>query len=141
MLGEIDTIASDWGSLAWALGCTGALVRHIVPRHARVVIARSAPSTAATLRIVGKRTAETASGVAIAAGLLCLSVLGVVRMLHTSWEQFAHAPLTDRAMVMAALQILLVVTAVALWRPRRFVAAGVAAAAITLLVHFAAHGG
>jgi len=80
------------------------------------------------------------SGVAFAGGVLALGVLAALTVMHVSWSQFAHGSLTDRSLVVAAIEVVCIAAAITLARRRRPLATGIMLGGLTLLIHFASYG-
>jgi len=138
MLGELDFIENDWDALLWALGSTTAIFRHS-GRRIWVWLGRQFGYEEGRMNDFQKRAIGVISGVGIAAGVtICFMVL-----VHGSAHVFgfSDSPWMMRfAMLMAVvMEVLLVVTVIALWRKRRPMAVGILFTAILLGTHFVMH--
>ena len=93
------------------------------------------------LKNIGKKAAGLISGVVIAAGVLAICAFGLVRLsflLFPGW-QLQRMPWAEWMIVIVIPETIFMVTAVALWRKRRSIAAGILLSAITLITHFLVH--
>jgi hypothetical protein len=136
MLQELEFIEGDWEALFWALGSTTAIFRHSGGRI-WVWVARHFGYEEGRMSDFQKRAVGVVSGVGIAAGVtICFVVL-----VHGSAQVFgfSDAPwMMKFALLMAmVMEVLFVVTVIALWRKRRPMAVGILLTAILLGTHFA----
>ena len=122
MLRELDAIESDRDAVSWALGGTTALAG----RAAR-----------ALFRTTGGVIAGAAAGAGVF--LICAGgLLQVVQGLVPGWRA-GSAVSAEMLTAIAVPELIFVALAMALWRRRSAVAAGVVLAAITLMIHFVVH--
>lgn len=84
-------------------------------------------------------TVELLSGVAFAGGVLAIGVFAALIVMHVSWSQFAHGSLTDRTLLVVAIEGVCIASAIVLARRRRPLATGIMLGGLTLLVHFASY--
>jgi hypothetical protein len=142
ILAELDFIEGDWAALLWALGSTTALLRHSVPHQMRTKLEkRFGPSERMLLRNLGKKTIGILSGMVIASGVLTLCVLGlfyVAPLLFPEW-QLERTPFVELLTVIVIPETIFIAVAIALWRKKRPVAAGLLLAAITFITHVIIH--
>ena len=138
MLRELDFVESDWAALRWAVGGTTALLRHSASRRGSswLTSALGPEGEPASAR---KKALGAVLGVGLAGAMLALGVCGLWRHLvillpRTEWERTTIA-------VIAALEVVYLRGAIALWRRRRPVALGILLAAVALTVHVAIHTG
>lgn len=142
MLRELDFVESDWGALLWALGSTAALFRHSVPHQLRARLEkRFGPTEWGMLKNIGKKTIGVLWGVLIAGGVLTICVLGLLRLapaFFPAWQS-GHARFVEWLAIVGIPEAVFMVTAVAFWRKKRYMAAGIALAAMTLITHAIVH--
>jgi hypothetical protein len=140
MLRELDFIESDWAALRWALGGATALLKSSFRAQLRSWLhVYLAESHAPDLKNISRRAATVLSGVIIAGSILTISVYGISRLisaLSPQWQS-GHALLAGWLPVLVVPEAVYVVTAAALWRHRRTLAAGVLLGAVALIVHVA----
>ncbi len=143
MLRELDFVESDWGALLWALGSTTALFRHSVPRQLRARLEKFFGTTErGMLKNIKKMTAGMLWGVVIASLVLTISLLGLLRaapLLFPEWH-VGHARFVQWLAIVGIPEAVFMATAVALWRRKRPMAAGVLLAAMVLMTHAIIHG-
>ena len=140
MLRELDFIESDRAALLWALGSTTAICRHCLPRGLKAWFGELFVQQGETKNI-GKQAAGVASGAIIAVGILAVSAFGLVRLslfLFPTWD-VERVPLAQWLIVIAIPETIFILAALALWRKRRSMAAGIALSAIVLFTHFIVH--
>ena len=138
MLRELDFIDSDWASLWWALGGTTAVLKHSISITARNWLRKEMDRRGEwTLKNVGKKVGGLASGVAISAGLLAVSIVGVARLLSAviSARTFEHLHWLGWLPVLVIPEGVFAIAAIALWRKRRDMARGIVLGAVALGVH------
>jgi hypothetical protein len=138
MLRELDFIDSDWASLWWALGGTTAVLKHSISITARNWVRKEMDRRGEwTLKNVGKKVGRLASGVAISAGLLAVSIVGVARLLSAviSARTFEHLHWLGWLPVLVIPEGVFAIAASALWRKRRDMARGIVLGAVALGVH------
>jgi len=142
VLRELDFIDSDWASLWWALGGTTAVLKHSLSIAARSWVRNQMDHRGEwSLKNVGKKVARLASGVAISAALLAVSIVGVARLLSA----VISARTLERLHWLGWLPILVIpegifaIAAIALWRKRRDIASGIVLGAVALGVHVVVH--
>lgn len=139
MLREVDFIESDWAALFWALGCTTAILKHFVPRRARAWFGReSGNEEPPKMKEIGKKAAGMATGAGIAAALVLIA-FGIVYSLFYFFPAWDLGPLPWWIVVVVMPEIIFVVSVVALWRKRRYMAVGILLLALTLATHFIVH--
>jgi hypothetical protein len=142
MLRELDFMESDWAALLWALGSTTALFRHSVPRQLRARLEKGfGPTERGMLKNIGKKTVGMLWGVIIAAAVLTVCVLGLLRVapaLFPEW-QVGHARFVEWLAIVGIPETVFMVTAVTLWREKRSMATGILLAAMTLMTHAIVH--
>ena len=142
MLRELDFIESDWAALLWALGSTTALFRHSVPRQLRARLEkRFGPTERRMLKNIGKKTVGILWGVIVAGAVLTSCVLGLLRVTPVFFPelQVGHARFVEWLAIVGIPEAVFMVTAVALWREKRSMAAGILLAATTLMTHAIIH--
>ena len=142
MLRELDFIDSDWASLGWALGGATAVLKHSLAITARSWVREQIDHRGEwTLKNVGKKLARLASGVAISAGLLAVSIVGVARLLSAviSARTFEHLHWLGWLPVLVIPEGIFAIAAIALWRNRRDMARGIVLGAVALGVHVIVH--
>ncbi len=110
MLRELDVVESEWDALRWAVGGAFVLLRR------------------ETLTDVRRRATGVLSGMALAAGVVALCLAGFSRLLAL---RGGTAFLAEIALPVAVV----IAGAVACWRRRRFVAAGLLLFATTFITH------
>jgi hypothetical protein len=140
MLRELDFIESDRAALLWALGSTTAICRHCLPRGLKARFGELFVQQG-ELKNIGKQAAGVASGAIIAVGILAVSAFGLVRLslfLFPTWD-VERVPLAQWLVVIAIPETIFILAALALWRKRRSMAAGIALSAIVLFTHFIVH--
>lgn len=142
MLRELDFVESAWGALLWALGSTTALFRHSVPRQLRARLEKFFGTTErGMLKNIRKMTAGMLWGVVIASLVLTISLLGFLRaapLLFPEWH-VGHARLVQWLAIVGIPEAVFMATAVALWRRKRPMAAGILLAAMMLMSHAIVH--
>ena len=142
MLRELDFVESDWGAMLWALGSTTALFRHSVPRQLKARLEkRFGLSEMGILKNIGRKTAGMLFGVVIASVVLTISVMALLHaapVLLPGWQE-GHARFVEWLAIGGIPEAVFIATAVALWRRRRYVAAGILLAAMTLISHAIIH--
>jgi hypothetical protein len=140
MLRELDFIESDWAALLWALGSTTAIFRHCLPRGLKAWFGKLFVQQG-ELKNIGKQAAGVVSGAVIAVGILAVSAFGLVRLslfLFPTWD-VGRVPWAQWLAVIAIPETIFIVAALALWRKRRSMAAGIVLSAIVLFTHFIVH--
>lgn len=141
MLRELDFVDSDWRALLWAFGSTTALVRHSVPRQLRTTGKRVGPASRQMLTRIAENAGGVLVGVAMAGGVVALSVWGVLNLVSTAvpeW-QMGHVRLLEWLTFILIPETVFSVAAVALWRKRRTVAVGILLSAMMLTTHLFVH--
>jgi hypothetical protein len=142
MLGELDFVESDWAAQLWALGSTAALLRHSVRHQMRTELEkRFGPSARLLLKNLGKKAIGILSGVVIASGVLTICVLGlfyVVPMLFPA-RQVEREPFVEFLTVIVIPETVFIAVAIALWRKKKPMAAGLLLAAMTFITHVVIH--
>jgi hypothetical protein len=140
MLRELDFIESDWAALLWALGSTTAIFRHCMPRGLKAWFGKLFVPQG-ELKNIGKQAAGVVSGAIIAVGILAVSAFGLARLslfLFPTWD-VERVPLAQWLVVIAIPETIFILAALALWRKRRSMAAGIVLSAIVLFTHFIVH--
>jgi hypothetical protein len=119
MLRELDFVESDWGALWWAVGGASALVR----------------------QNIGRRAVGVLSGVAVAAGVLIVCVVGLVRLIPILFPGWQGRPVAvaEWVTVVVIPEAVFVIGAVALWRTKRLMATGILLSAMTFITHVILH--
>ncbi len=138
MLRELDFIDSEWASLMWALGGTTAILKQSIAITARGWVRQQIDRRGEwTLKNVGKKVARLASGVAISAGVLAVSIVGVARLLSAviSARKFEQLHWLGWLPVLVIPEGVFAIAAIALWRKRRDMARGIVLGAVALGVH------
>jgi hypothetical protein len=138
MLRELDFIDSEWASLMWALGGTTAILKHSVAITARGWVRQQIDGRGDwTLKNVGKKVARLASGVAVSAGVIAVSIVGVARLLSAviSAGKFEHLHWLGWLPVLVIPEGVFAIAAIALWRKRRDMARGIVLGGVALGVH------
>lgn len=139
MLREMDFIESDRAALWWALGSTAAIITYSIPRGVTAWLEKHfGQRNEALLRTLGKKAAGVVLGVVFSIGVLSTCVFSLRRvspLLFPAWHltQMASAQFMT---VLGIPETTFVIAAVALWRKRRTVSAGILLGAITLMSHF-----
>jgi len=142
MLRELDFIDSDWASLWWALGGTTAVLKHSLSIAARSWVRNQIDHRGKwSLKNVGKKVARLASGVAISAALLAVSIVGVARLLSAvlSARTLEHLHWLGWLPILVIPEGIFAIAAIALWRKRRDIASGIVLGAVALGVHVVVH--
>jgi hypothetical protein len=134
MLEELDFIEGDWEALFWALGCTTAIFRYS-SRSFWAWFGRQLGFKEEGMSNFQKWTVGVISGV----GLTIAATAILMSLIHLSDHLFGFAELMPKIMIaMSGLaEVLFVGAAIALWRKRRPMAAGILFTAILLGTHFA----
>jgi cytochrome bd-type quinol oxidase subunit 2 len=139
MLRELDFIESDWAALLWALGSTAAIFRHSVPRVFRAWLEKRRDQSQGSVKeSIGKKAAGVTSGIVIVLAVTSLAFV-LVRQLFYAFPAWDLGAMPWWVAMIVIPEIIFVVTAVALWRKRRSMAAGILLSAIVLVVHFVVH--
>jgi len=139
MLREIDFVESDWTALWWALGSTTALGRHAVLQQLRIHFNTNSPE-AWSLKCIVRRMPAMLSGIAVAGTVLTICIFALSSLIHASWFQPTHGRLAERLLVVVVPETVYVISAAALWRQRKSVAAlGILAAGMILITHAVIH--
>jgi hypothetical protein len=142
MLRELDFIENDWSALHWALGSTTALFKNSLHGQLRIWFQQYAGQTRGPrLKNIRRTTATVFSGVIIAGSILTVCVYGLSRLmaaLSPHWQS-GHSVLAGWLPVLVVPETAYFVTAAALWRQRRTLAAGILLGALVLIVHVAIH--
>ena len=142
MLRELHFVESDWGALLWALGSVTALVRHSVPRQLRARLEkRFGTAQGGMLKNIRKMTAGMLWGVIIASVVLTISLLGLlsaVQVLFPEWHA-GHPRFVEWLAFVVIPEAVFMAAAVALWRRKRSMAAGILLAAVMLMTHAIVH--
>src|SRR5260370_16353188 len=137
MLRELDFIESDWAVLLWALGSTTAIFRHCLPRGLKAWFGKLFVQQG-ELKNIGKQAAGVVSGAVIAVGILAVSAFGLVRLslfLFPTWD-VGRVPWAQWLAVIAIPETIFIVAALALWRKRRSIAAGIVVSGIGPITQF-----
>lgn len=138
MLRELDFIESDWASLWWALGGTTAILQHSIALGARAWVTKHLDQWGElTLRTVGKKAAGLASGVAVSAGVLAFSTVGLARLSSIVFPaaQFERMPWAQSLSIIVIPETSFVIAILMLWRKRRDMARGIVLGAVALVFH------
>lgn len=124
MVRELDVVEGDWAAVSWAVGSATALVRQPV-----------------MLKQIGRHTMGVLSGAGIAGTVFMVSGAGLLRLIFLAFPSWRAqpAPVVEWLTAIALPEIVYVAAASALWRHRRFMAAGIVLSAITLIIHFVVH--
>lgn len=139
MLRELDFVESDWAALFWALGCTFAIFKHFVPRRLKARFGRESGSEeASTMKEIAKKAASIATGAGVGAALVLIA-FGIVYLLFYLFPAWDLGPFPWWVAVVVIPEIIFIVSVVALWRKRRYMAVGILLLAITLATHFIVH--
>jgi small-conductance mechanosensitive channel len=139
MLRELDFIESDWAAMLWALGSAGAIFRPSIPRSLRACLEkRSDQSQGAAKESIGKKAAGVTAGIVIVLAMTSLAFV-LVRQLFYAFPAWDLGSMPWWVAMIVIPEIVFVVTALALWRKRRSMAAGILLSAIVLAVHFVVH--
>jgi hypothetical protein len=147
MLREMDFIATDWGALRWALGGTTAIFRYSILEGVRTwANGHSVRSKEELIRAIGRSAEGLALAVMFCAGVLAACIFALTRvspLLFPEWH-IARLQWAQWVSVLGMPETIFVVAAVALWRKRKTMSAGILLCAITLFAHFlmyvSAHG-
>jgi hypothetical protein len=143
MVRELDFVESDWSALLWALGSTTALFRHSVPRRFRALLEkRLGAARGERVKNIRKITTGIFFGVVIATAVLTVSFIGLLQtasLLFPEWRA-GHIRIVEWLAIVGVPEAAFMATAQALWRRKRFMAAGVLLAAIALMTHAIIHG-
>ncbi len=139
MLRELDFMESDWAALFWALGSTTAIFRHSVPRGFRAWLGKRLDQKEGLMKeSIAKKAAGVTSGIVIAVAVTG-GAFGLVRLLFYLFPAWDLGPMPWWVAVIVIPEMIFIVTAVALWRKRRSMAAGILLSAIVLVTHFVVH--
>jgi hypothetical protein len=138
MLGELESIESDWGALLWALGSTAAVFKCTVHEWMEWLGRKSAGKENPMPNRNENRTIGILAGAGIA-GMLVVFAFGVVDLLFHVFPKWDLGPIPWWVAVIVIPEIIFVVSVVALWRRRRPMALGILLTAIILATHFAVH--
>ncbi len=80
------------------------------------------------------------SGIAVAGTVLTICIFALSSLIHASWFQPTHGRLAERLLVVVVPETVYVISAAALWRQRKSVAAlGILAAGMILITHAVIH--
>jgi hypothetical protein len=129
MLREMDFVDNDWAAVRWALGSAASICRHSLfeqPRTWRV-------------QAIARWTASMLSGVAVAGAVLTMSVLMLVVLMRASWFAPAHEKVIVRLFIVVIPEAVYLLSAAALWRPKRRIACGILAVGVILVTHSIFH--
>jgi len=139
MLHELDFIPGEWAALLWALGGVGAIARHAA-RNWMQWIQRPKSSQEKLMNSKAKKAVGIASG-AISALMLAGSAFALLRitdLLFPSWG-IAQTEWTHWVGGIFIPEAIFIVAAVALWRKRGPIAAGILLTAVAIGLHFVIH--
>ncbi len=87
---------------------------------------------------IAKKAAGVTSGIVIAVAVTG-GAFGLVRLLFYLFPAWDLGPMPWWVAVIVIPEMIFIVTAVALWRKRRSMAAGILLSAIVLVTHFVVH--
>ena len=139
MLREMDFIATDWGAWRWALGSTTAIFRYSILEGLRTwADGHSVRSREALIRAIGRSAGGLALAVVFCTGVLGACIFALTRvspLLFPEWH-IARLQWAQWMSVLGMPEVIFAVTAVALWRKRKTISAGILFCAITLFAHF-----
>jgi len=137
MLSELDFIPGEWSALFWALGSLAAIVRH-AGRNWLLNSIRSRQEKRMNPKT--KKAVGVASG-AISAIMLAGCAFALLRIVDLLFPSLNIAK-TEWTHWLAAIflpEAIFIVAAIALWRKRGPVAAGILLTAIAIGLHFVIH--
>lgn len=139
MLRELDFIRDDWAALYWALGSIAALCRHVVSGW-RSWFKVSSSGEESGVNSTGKKAVGVGMG-AFCALTLVGCAFGILRALDLVFPQMgiAHMEWTHWLAVLIIPETIFIIAAVALWRKKGPVAAGILTIGLLMAVHIAVH--
>jgi hypothetical protein len=138
MLGELDFIRGDWAALYWALGSATAICRHIA-RDWRSWLKQKAAKEDVLMNNAGKKAIGVGMG-ALSALMLVGCALGILRITDLLFPGLGLAHGWNRWLaVLVVPELIFIVAAVALWRKKGPVAAGILTIGLLMGIHVAVH--
>ncbi len=136
MLHELEFIGGEWVALFWALGSTGAIVRHAVAvSWARF---KSKSNQEGSMNNTGKKALGV--GVGILSALMLLGcAFAVLRIISILFPGLEHSPWAYWLAVLAIPEAIFITATVLLWRRRGPIAAGILATGLVMALHVGVH--
>jgi hypothetical protein len=139
MLRELDFIRGDWAALYWALGSATAICRHMA-KGWRNWFKRQAGKEEERMNSTGKKAVGAGMGALSALALVgcAFAILRITDLLFPGLG-LAHAEWTHWLAVLVVPELIFIVAAVALWRKKGPVAAGILTIGLMMGLHVAVH--
>ena len=139
MLGELDSIRGDWAALFWAVGGATAICRHMASDW-RSWLKRRTAKEDVQMNNAGKKAVGVGMG-ALSALMLVGCAFGILRITDLLFPSLglAHAEWTHWLAVLVVPELIFIVAAVALWRKKGPVAAGILTIGLMMGIHVAVH--
>jgi hypothetical protein len=137
MLRELDFIPGEWTALFWALGSASAIVRHAACNW-RQWVTQLNSKREERMNSTGKKTIGVVSG-AVSAIMLVACAFGLLRLTSILFPRLGivNAGWTHILTMIVIPEAIFIAAAVALWRKRRPIAAGILLIAVAIGVHIA----
>lgn len=137
MLRELDFIPGEWAALFWALGSAAAIIRH-AGRGWRQWFTQLKSNREERMNSTGKKTIGVISG-AVSAIMLVACAFGLLRLTSILFPRLGivNAGWTHMLTMIVIPEAVFIAAAVALWRKRRPIAAGILLNAVAIGLHVA----
>jgi hypothetical protein len=137
MLRELDFIGDDWAALFWALGSAAAICRHAAGDWRNWFKRRK--NQEVQMNCTGKKAVGVGMG-ALSALALVGCAFAILRITDLLYPQLGLAHGWNRWLaVLVVPELIFIVAAVALWRKRGPVAAGILTIGLMMGLHVAVH--
>jgi hypothetical protein len=139
MLSELDFVPGEWAALLWALGGLAAIARH-AGRNWRDWLKPSHSNKEKPMNSKAKKAVGIASG-AISAVMLAGCAFALLRIMDLLFPslKIAQTEWTHWVGAIVVPEAIFIVAAIALWRKRGPVAAGILLTAVAIGLHVVIH--
>jgi hypothetical protein len=139
MLRELDFIRGDWAALFWALGSAAAICRHVAGGW-RSWFKRRTTNEVKLMNSTGKRALGVGMG-ALSALMLVGCTFALLRITDLMFPAMgiAHKEWTHWLAVIVIPDAIFIVAAIALWKRKGPVAAGILTAGLMMALHLVVH--
>lgn len=139
MLRELDFIEGDWAALLWALGSTTAIFRRVVGDW-RARLEKCKANEEERMNKTGNKAMGVGLGVVSALMLVgcAFALLRITAYLYPALG-LDHAEWTHWLAVIVVPEAIFIAAAIALWRKKGPVAAGILVTAIAVALHVVIH--
>jgi hypothetical protein len=139
MLREIDFVPGDWAALLWALGSAAAILRH-AGRNWRQWFTQPRLNGEKPMNSTGKKTIGVVSG-AVAAIMVVACAFALLRITDLLFPGLgiARTEWTHWLSIIVIPEAIFIAAAIALWRKKGPIAAGILLVAVAIGLHVIVH--